>query len=766
MKIKMGKSHGIAVLIFSLLLITTAIPKSIAAEEDTSNPLIDGFESIENWDYWTNAGNISIATNSNFVKEGKYSLELKSKFNALEEYHAFYIKTLDMDLSKFKGISFWSYVPDAKKDWKLKVTIKEQNGEGAGYRATKSLDQDGWVKTTFLFSDFEWQDWSKKDDNGHLDLDKPVSIWFSLTYSGKDSSGDFIIYLDDLRGIAQESVGVVQTPVSSVDASASLIEGFETKELTEKWKLGVKSGDKLDITPNHDSNFVKEGYSSLEIKSEFNTLRDYHSFSTETEDIDFSKYKGISFWSYVPEPKRNWQFSVTIIEQNGEGAAYRAATRSLRTSGWVKTTLMFSDFKWQDWSKKDTNGKLDVDEPVLFSFSLSYTGKDSSGNFVIYLDDFRGIPRELDTPVQTSTASSGHNAVSPELIYEKKIDDFENKLIYYEGELVASLEEPHESVINSKDGNYVVAGIGSDLVHFYDKTGNELWNYDFSGYEVYTVAISQNTDMIVAGLSSRNAIIGASIKALDKNGKMLWTYKTKDDIYHIVMSMDGNYILAGSGSVSQDKDEGKAYLLDKQGKLLWENDFKQPIRKVGISTKGDKIVLSDITNVFLYAIGLPIKSPPDSAVAESSSIDLEWGDVGADKYIIQIDNKTYETTGVKFSTPELSEGNHTWRVRAAYSDGYQGPWTKNRTITVPKVSENPVNITFQTVAIIVFVLLAIIFAIPYYKRAKLKREMAQTPTDWCPHCHKFTGSAKVCPHCGKETLVTQTYEISKKAKKK
>jgi hypothetical protein len=79
--------------------------------------------------------------------------------------------------------------------------------------------------------------------------------------------------------------------------------------------------------------------------------------------------------------------------------------------------------------------------------------------------------------------------------------------------------------------------------------------------------------------------------------------------------------------------------------------------------------------------------------------------------------------------------------------------------------EDPINPVLIIAGFLAFVIIFVFVALPYYKRSKLKTEMAKTPTDWCPNpdCRKFTGGAPICPHCGHKTLIETKYDTSKKA---
>lgn len=86
------------------------------------------------------------------------------------------------------------------------------------------------------------------------------------------------------------------------------------------------------------------------------------------------------------------------------------------------------------------------------------------------------------------------------------------------------------------------------------------------------------------------------------------------------------------------------------------------------------------------------------------------------------------------------------------NDGLLDPDDPNPTIFDAKETE-PLNRNYLIVAGMLGLVIIGIVTRPAIKRYYLKRKLRQTPTDWCPHCHKFSGNSSICPHCGKETLV-------------
>ena len=97
------------------------------------------------------------------------------------------------------------------------------------------------------------------------------------------------------------------------------------------------------------------------------------------------------------------------------------------------------------------------------------------------------------------------------------------------------------------------------------------------------------------------------------------------------------------------------------------------------------------------------------------------------------------------------------------NDGMVDPKDPNP-LVYDKIKIEPLNRYYLTGAGLLGLLITVLLIRPALKRYNLKRKLKQTPTDWCPHCHKFSGSNPVCPHCGKETLVYVKSNIKHKNK--
>jgi len=84
----------------------------------------------------------------------------------------------------------------------------------------------------------------------------------------------------------------------------------------------------------------------------------------------------------------------------------------------------------------------------------------------------------------------------------------------------------------------VIAGTIS-MVYFFNRNGEILWSYETSN-QVKSVAISSNGSYVITGCEN------GEIYFFNHNGKLLWTYKAGDIVDSVAISSDGKYAVAGS----------------------------------------------------------------------------------------------------------------------------------------------------------------------------------------------------------------------------
>ncbi len=321
----------------------------------------------------------------------------------------------------------------------------------------------------------------------------------------------------------------------------------------------------------------------------------------------------------------------------------------------------------------------------------------------------------------------------------------------------------------SHEGNYLVTYKYIDNkfeIDFLDNKGTILWSKtkDKTGEALVSLDVSSNGKYVVVSE-------GTIVYLFDKSGKELWSYPTGKMLWGgVSISDDGSIIVAGG--------KGEAFVFDTKGNLLWSRKYGDYIEaRAAVSPNGQYIVFLINTGVEItdsrgntisryqgYGNDISIISNGEVAILSGNSNISIFDSQGNLKSTI---NKGINAKNIKISSDGffLAVGDFDKGVLMFAKEGYQIVPPKEVTETVEVADPTRTNYAWVA-AIVIGIIVAGFFARPYYKRAKLKREMAKTPTDWCPNCHKFTGGAKTCPHCGKETLVSVSYDRSKKVKKK
>lgn len=200
---------------------------------------------------------------------------------------------------------------------------------------------------------------------------------------------------------------------------------------------------------------------------------------------------------------------------------------------------------------------------------------------------------------------------------------------------------------------------------------------------------------------------------------IIWEYNINRLIspFYFVQSNDLNYTIFSSST--------SFFVLDKHGKLVQKYDLNKRIRRLSLSKDGSNLNVETDNKLYVFSNNL------------NGEIIPYW---------------IYSALGIVYESNWSKEG------KFSISDSIQS--LKQKTSIFSEF--NPTIIYIGGIFVICVI---VILFIPYYKRLKLKRDMARTPTDWCPNCLKFTGGAAICPHCGKATI-TEKYSDTKKREKK
>lgn len=339
-------------------------------------------------------------------------------------------------------------------------------------------------------------------------------------------------------------------------------------------------------------------------------------------------------------------------------------------------------------------------------------------------------------------------------------------------------------------------------VFVYDKEGNKIWSYKYEKGNKLLIG-----EMTITSLSDINfAILNQSNKEFnvyDFEGELVFTennvisgdispngkyiiisnpYTKKYDSKGNLLKSNNELITTGDVSIGDDgyiieRCNDEIYILNDNldKKMLFKSD------DVLVSPSGDYIIAKpeyDGNNLLIYSvIRIPKEYPSTGEIVNTNLPTFQWKGTSGSEYIIKIDGKEY-TTRVSEFTPstKLSPGKHTWSVKQIGIDGKESSWssessfvisTNETMVTETTFVDNPITFYTGVISIIMLAMVGMFFVRPYYKRAKLKRGMAKTATDWCPNCHKFTGGANICPHCGKDTLIEiDAKKISEKIKSK
>ena len=193
--------------------------------------------------------------------------------------------------------------------------------------------------------------------------------------------------------------------------------------------------------------------------------------------------------------------------------------------------------------------------------------------------------------------------------------DDDNTVYFFnrEGELLWSYETGggrFRSISISADGEYVAAGNNNGIgkVYFFNRDGELLWSYDEilrvkGGRGVEDVAISADGEYIAVGIDDSNnnwPHDKPTIYFFNREGELLWSYKTCFGIDDVAISADGEYIAAGSDNGWQSSwgerfgPIGGIYFFNRDGELLWSHKTDNSwVTVISISADGEYIAVGN-----------------------------------------------------------------------------------------------------------------------------------------------------------------------------
>jgi len=147
----------------------------------------------------------------------------------------------------------------------------------------------------------------------------------------------------------------------------------------------------------------------------------------------------------------------------------------------------------------------------------------------------------------------------------------------------------------SKDGTTIIT-YGGRRVSSHTNTGTLNWMNDVGEESITGMACSYDCSVIVIGSQDK------TIRAMDRYGKVHWTYPAEEWINSVGISQDGKVIVAAG----IDKN---LYVLDHSGKLLSKKMMNTIIhpRSLAVSADGKRIAVAD--EYALY--GLILSTEPD-----------------------------------------------------------------------------------------------------------------------------------------------------------
>jgi hypothetical protein len=434
----------------------------------------------------------------------------------------------------------------------------------------------------------------------------------------------------------------------------------------------------------------------------------------------------------------------------------------------LMTILYFFENSELIWKKEFMDFVSDVSITPQGDFILiNLAGKDGG---IFILDNKGNIIKEFKHQFKTIIMSTdGKYAVGL-----RESDIKENKAIYFDINNSNKIWEfNYEGVAKSLDQNYDSNITVIGFVNFFyvlSKQGDIAQKSDFDGY-VSKIRVTSDGKYFLAAMNSKIAVFSNDIPLMifpEEKGIVEGSplkFKWEDNgASSYLLKIDNDII----------KADGFEFI---QNNSLSNGEHKWSIK--AIYDNGKEGMWSYPRKFYYYKDQIPhLTFPDENKGFGSGNITLKWNYFGiAEKYLIDISGTIYNSKNKEITMPfnSFHPGTYRWSVKAVSSDDKESEWSLPGSfyITAPqeKVTQKTVEVTTQInylyvlIGSITIIGLFAIFIRPFYKRAKLKKQMAKTPTDWCPHCKKFTGGAAICPHCLQNTNIETKYDVPKNRKK-
>ena len=150
-------------------------------------------------------------------------------------------------------------------------------------------------------------------------------------------------------------------------------------------------------------------------------------------------------------------------------------------------------------------------------------------------------------------------------------------------------------IIISNDGSTIITE-GGRRVSSHTNTGQLNWMSDVTKEAIISSACSYDCSVIVIGSQDK------SIQAMDRYGKVHWTYPVGEWVNSVAVSQNADVIVAAG-------IDRNLYVLDHNGKLLAKKKMDTIIhpRSLAVSADGKRIVIADEYTLY----GLTLSSEPD-----------------------------------------------------------------------------------------------------------------------------------------------------------
>ncbi len=127
---------------------------------------------------------------------------------------------------------------------------------------------------------------------------------------------------------------------------------------------------------------------------------------------------------------------------------------------------------------------------------------------------------------------------------------------------------PIESVSIDGGGSNIVTGDDQGSIHFFGGEGRLLWNYR-TGSNGIRVAVSRDGSTVAAGSTQQVAFL------LNRNGRLLWKSPMPERITDVSVSGDGSALVLADGGIS---------MFDREGEVMWTYATEEEIRCVSVSS--------------------------------------------------------------------------------------------------------------------------------------------------------------------------------------